>query len=283
MNRLADMTWPDVAAAVAAGATTVILPLGATEQHGPHLPLGTDTFRAAALADRLAARLPEALVAPPLPIGCSDEHAGFPGLLSLDAETLASVIVDCAGRMVAWGARRLILLSAHGGNGRALERAAARLTRELPDLRVWLPNDLLVVADAALEVGGGGDVPPEAVGLHAGEVALHRAGAGGVQHHQIPVGNRTVDRVGRQGIRRPHRLMRAPTGSVALGPKPATHVPPSSLLAIVGSLQASAWRAAARSSLRGRSSAGEAREGFWRLLTAAMSAHRGLRRGVAAR
>jgi len=163
------MTWPDVAAAVAAGATTVILPLGATEQHGPHLPLGTDTFRAAALADRLAARLPEALVAPPLPIGCSDEHAGFPGLLSLDAETLASVIVDCACRMVAWGARRLILLSAHGGNGRALERAAARLTRELPDLRVWLPNDLLVVADAALEVGGGGDVPPEAVGLHAGE------------------------------------------------------------------------------------------------------------------
>ncbi len=149
MNRLADMTWPDVAAAVAAGATTVILPLGATEQHGPHLPLGTDTFRAAALADRLAARLPEALVAPPLPIGCSDEHAGFPGLLSLDAETLASVIVDCACRMVAWGARRLILLSAHGGNGRALERAAARLTRELPDLRVWLPNDLL--------------------GLHAGE------------------------------------------------------------------------------------------------------------------
>ena len=57
---LAEMTWAEVADAVADGATTVVLPLGATEQHGPHLPLGTDTFRAAALAEQLAAALPDA-------------------------------------------------------------------------------------------------------------------------------------------------------------------------------------------------------------------------------
>ena len=95
---LAEMTWPDVAQAVACGMTTVILPLGATEQHGPHLPLGTDTFRAEALAERLASALPDALVAPALPIGCSDEHSGFAGLLSLDHATLAGVIVHCARR-----------------------------------------------------------------------------------------------------------------------------------------------------------------------------------------
>ena len=133
---LAEMTWPEIAEAVAAGFTTVVMPLGATEQHGPHLPLGTDTFRAEALAERLAAVLPDAVVAPALPIGCSDEHSGFAGLLSLDHTTLASVIFDCARRMAAWGVRRLVLLSAHGGNRQALELAAARLSAEVRELEV---------------------------------------------------------------------------------------------------------------------------------------------------
>lgn len=166
---LADMTWPEVAEAVAAGKTTVILPLGATEQHGTHLPLGTDTFRAAALAERVAARLPDALIAPALPIGCSDEHSGFSGLLSLDTDTLVSIIVDCARRMVAWGVRRLVLLSAHGGNDAALTCAVARLRHDLPDLRVWLPDDLLVVGDATLEIARQDGITLEMIGLHAGE------------------------------------------------------------------------------------------------------------------
>jgi creatinine amidohydrolase len=117
-RRLAQMAWPEVADAVKAGAMTVFLPLGATEQHGPHLPLGTDTVRASALAERLAERLgPGFLVAPALPFGCCDEHAGFPGLLGLQHETLARVIVDLARRLTGWGVRRPVLLSAHGGNG----------------------------------------------------------------------------------------------------------------------------------------------------------------------
>jgi mycofactocin system creatininase family protein len=166
---LEQMTWPQVAAAVEAGVTTAILPLGATEQHGPHLPLATDTIRAAALAARLAERLPGALVAPALPVGCSDEHAGFAGLLSLDAATLAAVVVDCARRMAGWGVRRLVVLSAHGGNGRALALAAERLRRELPGLDVWLPGELTAPGDATLAVAADDAVPPEAVGIHAGE------------------------------------------------------------------------------------------------------------------
>lgn len=163
------MTWPEVAEAVKAGATTVILPLGATEQHGPHLPLGTDTIRAAALADRLAEKLPGSLVAPALPFGCSDEHSGFPGLLGLEAETLARVILDLARRLAGWGARRLVLLSAHGGNGEALDHALALLRKELPDLVAWANGNLETIAPALLEVARREDISPNVLGLHAGE------------------------------------------------------------------------------------------------------------------
>jgi creatinine amidohydrolase len=166
---LAEMTCPEVAQAVAAGATTVILPLGATEQHGPHLPLGTDTFRAAALADRLAAHLPGALVAPVLPLGCSDEHCGFAGLLGLEHATLAGVIVESARRMAAWGIRRLILLSAHGGNEQALSLAGQRLREAVPTLEVCMPGSLTTLPAAVLAAAQDAGIAPEAFGLHAGE------------------------------------------------------------------------------------------------------------------
>jgi creatinine amidohydrolase len=168
-RRLAEMTWPAVAGAVAAGATTVILPLGATEQHGLHLPLGTDTFRAVALAERLADTLPNALVAPALPVGCSDEHQGFAGLLGLDRETLASVIVDCARRMGGWGAERLLILSAHGGNGDALDLAESRLAKEMPGLCVTVLGCARALSEAILAVAAKEGIAAETVGLHAGE------------------------------------------------------------------------------------------------------------------
>lgn len=168
-QQLSEMTWPEIADAISRGVTTVILPLGATEQHGPHLPLGTDTFRAQALAEGLAKALEKSLVAPVLPVGCSDEHGGFPGLLSLNHETLAQVIVDCAQRMADWGVQRLILLSAHGGNGQALDLARQWLQERLPKLLVYIPQDLTTVSDRLLKAAQEDQVTPEAVGLHAGE------------------------------------------------------------------------------------------------------------------
>lgn len=208
-RRLTEMTWPEVADAVAGGATTVILPLGATEQHGPHLPLGTDTFRAAALADRLAAAVPGTLVAPALPVGCSDEHHGFAGLLSLDHETLARVIVDCAHRMADWGVCRLVLLSAHGGNAEALGLAAVRLATALPTLRLVVLGALTTLSDAILAVAEADGIPADAVGLHAGEgetsemlalrpdlVRLHAAMPG---HRDSPA--ELMPRLRREGLR----------------------------------------------------------------------------------
>ncbi len=166
---LAEMTWPEVERAVAAGITTVILPLGATEQHGPHLPLGTDTFRATFLAEDLNHALAHGLVAPTLPIGCSDEHTGFPGLLGLDHETLARVIADCGRRMAAWGVRRLVLLSAHGGNAEALELARVRLQEDVPELDVCILAPGETLSEALLRIAAADGILSDAVGLHAGE------------------------------------------------------------------------------------------------------------------
>lgn len=166
---LAEMTAPQVADAVAAGITTLILPLGSTEQHGAHLPLATDTIRAVALAAGLGDALEDVLVAPVLPFGCSDEHTGFAGLLSLDHETLASVICDCGRRIVGWGLRRLILLSAHGGNGTASDMAVARLQIELPDLDVAVLGLSESTRKALTAIARADGIAPEQFGIHAGE------------------------------------------------------------------------------------------------------------------
>ena len=167
-HHLANMTWPEIGQALAEGATTLILPLGATEQHGPHLPISTDTLRAEALAARLATHLPNTLIAPPLPIGCSDEHAGFPGLLSLNTATMTSLIVECAQRLAAWGIERLIILSAHGGNKQAICDAVARLQYEVPKLQIQRTDALETPIDSDDE-GRSKPLPPEIVGIHAGE------------------------------------------------------------------------------------------------------------------
>lgn len=168
--RLAEMTSAEAAAAVSRGATTVILPLGAVEQHGAHLPLGTDAFRAETLAEALGDALADtAVVAPVLPIGCSDEHTGFAGLLSLEHETLTGIIVDCARRVTAWGVRRLLLLNAHGGNLKALHRARARLRQEAPALEVVILTAGAPLSEHLQAIAEEDGISLEARGLHAGE------------------------------------------------------------------------------------------------------------------
>lgn len=133
---LADRTWPDVE-----GQADRILavPLGATEQHGPHLPLSTDTDIAVALVGELARRRPEVVAAPPLPYGASGEHAGFPGTVSIGLDALELVLVEL-GRSACLSFRRLLLVSGHGGNARAVNRAVRTLRHEGRDVLAWAPR-----------------------------------------------------------------------------------------------------------------------------------------------
>ena len=120
------MTWPDAAATEA---SVLLIPLGSTEQHGPHLPLETDTVVATAWAEAVATRLAGAVVAPALAFGSAGEHQGFPGTLSIGGPALQLVVIELV-RSAATTFPRLALLSGHAGNAGPLGRAVGQLVDE---------------------------------------------------------------------------------------------------------------------------------------------------------
>lgn len=121
---LGEATWPEVAAA---DRRVLLLPLGSTEQHGPHLPLNTDTVVATRLAEWVHRQVPRAGLAPAIPYGASGEHAHFPGTLSIGTEALSQLLVEFV-RHAAGDWRHVLVVNGHGGNADALARAAT-LTR----------------------------------------------------------------------------------------------------------------------------------------------------------
>ena len=131
---LADLRSP----ALAEPRRLVAVPLGSCEQHGPHLPLGTDTVIATTLAGRLAARRSDVVVAPALGISASGEHAGFPGTLSIGTDTTAAVIVELARS--AWWAAGIVIVNGHGGNAAAVARAVETIRAEGRNVLSWWPR-----------------------------------------------------------------------------------------------------------------------------------------------
>jgi creatinine amidohydrolase len=125
---IGDMTWPDVKALIAT-TPVVVLPVGAVEQHGPHMPLLTDTLMVEWLAAEAAARVEGCFVAPTIPYGMSANHLGFAGTLSLEVETLKAVLVDVGQSVLRHGFAALVILNGHGGNNAGAEVAAIELRR----------------------------------------------------------------------------------------------------------------------------------------------------------
>jgi len=138
VTRLGDLVWPDLSGH-RAGSAVLLVPVGSTEQHGPHLPLSTDTDIAVAIASTAATRLPAAVVAPPLPYGSSGEHQGFPGTLSIGAEATRVALVEL-GRSAGESFGTVVLVSAHGGNAGPVSAAVALLRAEGRDVRAWGPS-----------------------------------------------------------------------------------------------------------------------------------------------
>jgi len=202
-TRLADATSPEVDPGAAVDPTTLLVPLGATEQHGPHLPLGTDATIAVALADAAAARTPGVLVAPVLPYGSSGEHQDFPGTLSIGAEATELVLVEL-GRSATETFDRVLFVNAHGGNATPLAAAVGRLRDEGRDVRAWSPRF-------------GGDA-------HAGRtetsliLALDAAAAGerAEAGNTAPLGE-LIDELRARGVRAvsPNGVLGDPTGASA--------------------------------------------------------------------
>jgi mycofactocin system creatininase family protein len=122
---LGATTSPLVAQRASQARLTLVIPVGSCEQHGPHLPLDTDTRIAVALAATVSQQS-GALVAPPIAIGASGEHAGFAGTLSIGTDALASVLAQCVWSMGPEFSR-LLVVNGHGGNAEALAQARAML------------------------------------------------------------------------------------------------------------------------------------------------------------
>lgn len=132
--RLVEATTTDVAARP----IILAIPVGSCEQHGPHLPLGTDSMIAEALAGRLADRVDGVVVGPTITVSASGEHAGFPGTLSIGTDATASVLVELA-RSADWAAG-LVFVNGHGGNADAMARAVSTIRAESRRVIAWWPQ-----------------------------------------------------------------------------------------------------------------------------------------------
>jgi mycofactocin precursor peptide peptidase len=131
---LGDTRWPEVTDQPG----VLLIPLGSCEQHGPHLPLDTDTRIAVAIASEVASTRPAVRVAPAVTYGASGEHSAFAGTLSIGSDVLATVIIELV-RSADW-ADRVVLVNGHGGNVDGLRSALRTLTADGRTAHVWAPT-----------------------------------------------------------------------------------------------------------------------------------------------
>jgi mycofactocin system creatininase family protein len=141
VSGLGDRTSPDIGRE----RPVVLIPLGSTEQHGPHLPIDTDTRIAVAICEQAAAALagsptlPAVRVAPAVAYGASGEHQGFAGTLSIGQDALERVVVELA-RSAGADYPLVVVINGHGGNAEPLARARATLEHERRPVVVWSPR-----------------------------------------------------------------------------------------------------------------------------------------------
>jgi creatinine amidohydrolase len=161
-----EMTWEDFSAADTAR-WIAVLPLAATEQHGPHLPVGVDRYIAEAYLAHAAKQMPADLPVTILPvqaIGQSDEHLRFPGTLSFSAETVIRAWTEIGDSVHRAGVRKLVLVTSHGGNVSGMDIVARDLRRR---------HDMLVITAAWHRFGypeGTFTSAEHRHGIHAGDI-----------------------------------------------------------------------------------------------------------------
>ncbi|MGH3329270.1 MAG: creatininase family protein [Streptomycetales bacterium] len=177
-SSIEDLTSPDVAGAIARNPVAV-LPLGSVEQHGPHLPCGTDTMAARLVAEAVAERL-DALLVPFGPYGVTPIHAGHPGTVSLSRPTFEALACDICEELIRLGVRALVLVNWHEGNTASLNAVATDL-QDRHDVTFVVAQACYVAQRVYAESGGelthGGGIETLAVLAHdPALLRLDRAG-----------------------------------------------------------------------------------------------------------
>jgi creatinine amidohydrolase len=144
--RLGDATWTEVDRAAEVGRQSpdgtrsplVLIPVGSTEQHGPHLPLATDTLIAEEIAGRSVHHTEGLMIGPTISVSASGEHAGFPGTLSIGTAVTTALVIELV-RSADWAAG-VVLVNAHGGNHAAITAAVDTLVAEGRSVLSWSPS-----------------------------------------------------------------------------------------------------------------------------------------------
>ena len=180
--QLVEATWPE---ADASETRLAVLPVGSTEQHGPHAPLGTDSLAAAAIADGGVERSDhDAVVAPSIPVGVAEEHRGFAGTLWVSPGAFRSYVRETIESLAAHGWTRVVVVNGHGGNVAALDEVCSRLGRDgTADAVAFTWFDAIDLDELGVGMGHAGPVEtsllrrlrPELVD----EAEFDRAAAGG--------------------------------------------------------------------------------------------------------
>jgi len=161
------MTWAEVKEEIQKGRDTVVVPFGSTEQHGRHLPLGTDAVLGDEIGWGLAERL-GAFLAPTVRFGCSAHHLAFNGTISLGEETFHGIVTDVVASLSVHGFRTIVLLPTHGGNFKPLAEAVAKCD-PAEGVRLLAFTDLGGLVNAAFESSKSFGVDAAKSGAHSGE------------------------------------------------------------------------------------------------------------------
>ncbi len=161
------MSWQEIRAELERGRDTVVLAFGATEQHGPHMPLATDALLGDHLA-RLVAEQLDAFLAPTVRFGCSEHHLEFPGTISISEPTFHALVADVVSSLARGGFGRVILIPTHGGNFGPLAAAIDAIGPD-PGIEVRALTDLGALLAIAQLGEREYDVPLGEGGIHAGE------------------------------------------------------------------------------------------------------------------
>ena len=156
-----DMSWPETDEAAKAGRVALI-PVGSTEQHGPHLPTKTDAFLAEKICIEAARKKPEfSFVMPAVSYGYNEHHLDFPATIHINHETLIRYVIDIGKSLAHHGVSKIILVNGHGSNMAPMEIAARRITLETKAICASL--DYLAIAPEVFAILEGEDA-------HAGEI-----------------------------------------------------------------------------------------------------------------
>jgi creatinine amidohydrolase len=163
-----NLTWEEIKTLIQNGYDKVIIPIGSTEQHGPHLPLSTDSIISLEISRRLAIKLGNTLVAPIVNFGLSEHHMDFPGTISIKEDTLYLLLRDIISSLSKHGFNKFILISMHGGNYPALKNIKDKLINEYPKLKIETYEDFSKLSMIFHEPAKEMNISESVIGSHAG-------------------------------------------------------------------------------------------------------------------